>query len=261
MGRDLFDIALMKKFGGGSGGGVSSWNDLTDKPFGEMMGEVVLAEGEYTSEYDSTYGSFSAYGEWSKEQLEVPSTFTLVFDGETYEISEIVNIPSLGDMFGNLYFLNAIAGTSFPNTGEPFLGWLSTLGFNLFLMDTTPTAHSVKFTAIQEVVIPIPENYVPYALPYCIRVISEGDNWTCDATIRELEEAWNSGRQIILKAGEESGDLGMLVVYYLHGRYRTSYTDENAYGAVYLFYSFVDSFAPYSLIPKADGTYEVRTGT
>lgn len=33
----LLDLAIAKALGGGSGGGgVSSWNDLTDKPFGEV---------------------------------------------------------------------------------------------------------------------------------------------------------------------------------------------------------------------------------
>ncbi len=65
MGRDLFDIALMKKFGGGSGntssdspsggGGVTSWEDIPDKPFNivELMPETQFM-------YNPDWGYFAA---------------------------------------------------------------------------------------------------------------------------------------------------------------------------------------------------------
>lgn len=162
MGRDLFDIALMKKFGGGSGGGgVSSWNDLTDKPFYEESGEVVYASGEYTSEYDSNFGVFCIYVPWCDRELKPPTPFTVIFDGAAYEVSQIVNIPSMGNMFGNLGLLNDVVGTSFENTGEPFVGVVGRNYCTLYVLDTAPTKHNVKISALGTIAHTISKQYLP----------------------------------------------------------------------------------------------------
>ena len=50
---DMRTLLMAKAMAGGSGGGgVSSWNDLTDKPFGEEVEEVVLFDG--TAVYGDT---------------------------------------------------------------------------------------------------------------------------------------------------------------------------------------------------------------
>lgn len=41
--RFLYQIA--QNIGSGGGGGVSSWNDLKDKPFGEVMGDTLYFDG------------------------------------------------------------------------------------------------------------------------------------------------------------------------------------------------------------------------
>ena len=145
-------------------GGVSSWNDLTDKPFGEEeIVDAVLAYGEYESALNSNYGAFAISVPWRKTLLasENPTPCTVIFDGAAYEISGTVEVPNLGELFGNLALLNAIVGTSFPDTGEPFLGSASKMYCDLFVMDTEPTSHSVKITAPRKVTKPVPMEYMP----------------------------------------------------------------------------------------------------
>ena len=156
------DAKYLPKTGGG--GGVSSWNDLTDKPFGEdEIVDAVLAYGEYESALNSTYGAFAISVPWRKTLLasENPTPCTVIFDGAAYEISGTVEVPNLGELFGNLALLNAIVGTSFPNTGEPFLGSAGKQYCDLFVMDTEPTSHSVKITAPRKVTKPVPMEYMP----------------------------------------------------------------------------------------------------
>lgn len=77
----------------GSSGGVSSWNDLTDKPFGDAGGEVELfPETTVTFTFDNGTGTLSA-----------PAMFELV-EGETYRVvvdgssHEIVCVNEGGDL-------------------------------------------------------------------------------------------------------------------------------------------------------------------
>lgn len=126
--------------------------------------DIILAAGEFTSSYDSTYGAFWIGINFYEEQPEAPKNFTIVFDGTTYNISQITTISNLGTVFGNLYFLNAIVGTNFENTGEPFLGSVGPIGFDLYLMETEATQHKVKFTIPGKVTIP--EQYLPEHLHF-----------------------------------------------------------------------------------------------
>lgn len=74
---DPMSIALMKKLGGG--GGASSWNDLTDKPFGSVeqittFADSVSVAGEEDS--DRSLGNFN---------LVIGEEYTVEFDGVRYE--------------------------------------------------------------------------------------------------------------------------------------------------------------------------------
>lgn len=163
MSRDLFDIAMMKKFGSNpnSSGGVSSWNDLTDKPFGEEMVDVVLIEGEYESYFDSAFGGFKLAMSFAENLANIPTTFTVTFDGAVYDITQTVEYPGMGLLFGNLYYLNSILGTNFENTGEPFFGGISIQGVDMYLLEAAPTKHDVKITALGTIARPLPARYLP----------------------------------------------------------------------------------------------------
>lgn len=74
---DPMSIALMKKLGGG--GGASSWNDLTDKPFDSeqlvrMLADSVSVAG--AEDRDRSLGSFD---------LVIGEEYTVEFDGVQYD--------------------------------------------------------------------------------------------------------------------------------------------------------------------------------
>lgn len=111
-------IAAIEIPEGGSGGGVSSWNDLTDKPFGEEVGTVF--EGEFQDTLTDSDGD-GVNDAWASEMMiadtsaaniEVGKTYTVIWDGVEYSCValDFYGIPVLG---------NALAFGG-ADTGEPF---------------------------------------------------------------------------------------------------------------------------------------------
>lgn len=95
-GIDIISYKLgQKSTGGGSGGGAVSWNDLTDKPFGEELSKKIVMDNQ-TFEFDTSgleSGEYPAY----YEDIIAPSPISIIegwvsadvtFDGVTYE-----NVP------------------------------------------------------------------------------------------------------------------------------------------------------------------------
>lgn len=106
---DIKDLILAGAFSKGGGGGVSSWNDLTDKPFG--MFETTLYEAENAlfqySEFDGH--SYAIMGDIGVADNE---TYTVNWDGTPYECNS-------QSMEGVVFFGNgSLMGVSGNN--EPF---------------------------------------------------------------------------------------------------------------------------------------------
>ena len=75
-----------------------SWNDLTDRPFGETVSEVVLCDVP-VEEGVTNYSAVSV-----STQLVIGQVYTVVWDGVTY--SNLVcfddeGYPTIGAVFGN----------------------------------------------------------------------------------------------------------------------------------------------------------------
>lgn len=207
----LHDALLAKAFGGSGSGGVSSWNDLTDKPFYEEIVEKELASGDYVGTIDTDFGVFFVGGSYY-EQLDInPKQVTITLDGVTYKDLKTVYIQNLGYLCGNLYYLNSIAGTSFENTGEPFMAGVGTSGFKVFLLDTAPTQHSVKITTPSKVVHTISQdfieaptfNLIEMGLPDIAYTINGNEAVSLDSEdLEELYQALKRGSaHIILSLG------------------------------------------------------------
>ena len=112
--------------------GVSSWNDLTDKPFYTDMADVILLENHniVTSGSGAVQGS-TAIG---KVELTYGDTYYVVFDGNEYECvcgsfiwyntstAEYHTYQYLGNgsLFGTFISSGKISKT-LPDTGEPFM--------------------------------------------------------------------------------------------------------------------------------------------
>lgn len=114
---------LIKTNTGGSGaGGVSSWNDLTDKPFGEA--EVTLIpETEVVSQV--VQGEMSMFQlVTSTSEIVVNNTYTVIWNKEPYTC--ICGLYTENGMsinyIGNLGVYATMMGLpGFSDTGEPFL--------------------------------------------------------------------------------------------------------------------------------------------
>lgn len=99
--------------GGGSGGGVSSWNDLTDKPFGNDT--VILPET--TVEIDPEAGMGIIPAEFT---LEVGKEYVIMYNGVEYCVSNGIVIDG-GDFEDGIIIGNVGAlEEGFWITGEPF---------------------------------------------------------------------------------------------------------------------------------------------
>lgn len=74
---------------GGGSGGVSSWNDLTDKPFGQVPVQATLIDGTYKYLYSSendAWAQESLIPITSDVHLEEGKTYKVSFDGVEYEL-------------------------------------------------------------------------------------------------------------------------------------------------------------------------------
>ena len=65
-------------------GGASSWNDLTDKPFGESENAVLLPPTQFA--YDSTFGLFAVVG---YIDFVLGKTYTVKWNGVDYETTAV----------------------------------------------------------------------------------------------------------------------------------------------------------------------------
>ena len=142
--------------------GVSSWNDLADKPFevnedGSVKylddkyleflkydnGErTLLAEEDHSFTLDESFNAFGFGISPAPFRLIIGETYSVTWDGQEYscaaqDVSEMFGSDAVG--IGNL--------SEFGGTGnnEPFVaGWMLG-GFVMFSMtDTAPTTHSVR---------------------------------------------------------------------------------------------------------------------
>lgn len=115
---DPMSIALMKKLGGG--GGASSWNDLTDKPFGEEREETLLLNA--TTIITSSIGDHAIATVKGITSVITPGVlYEVSFDGETYSC-----VAEESAIFGEILVGNSglsaeyVAQYGAVDTGEPF---------------------------------------------------------------------------------------------------------------------------------------------
>ena len=169
---------LLDKFAGyldknGMGGGVSSWNDLTDKPFGEVEVEI-LPETEVVFEYNEDVGM--PIGIITLTTVpESGAQCTVVYNGETY-----ICTANADNMLGNL---GAISGGE--DTGEPFVisaGETAASQFIVPLTEITSATVNIKITKTE----PIPEKYLQEAPVFDLTSIGLIDLTNCSETISPM---------------------------------------------------------------------------
>lgn len=140
--------------------GVSSWNDLTDKPFGEeYVTETVFTRDPLTGfEYNSVYSCYFCPIPLTPFILEDGETYRIVWDGTTYESTALTANVS-GTTFVCVGNGIVIGG---PNTGEPFaIGYNTANGWMNFFALTAGESHTVGIYRDSTVVKTIDPKFLP----------------------------------------------------------------------------------------------------
>ena len=125
---------------------------------------VEVANGTYTSEsmveFGGAYGLIVQYLENAKHSC--PTIMNLILDGVEYNNLHVQETAA-GYAAGNLSKLNALIGTDYPDTGEPFIiGW--DVGTCIFATDMSQsTTHSIVlyFSDSECEIVKLDEKYLP----------------------------------------------------------------------------------------------------
>ncbi len=157
---------LMQKMAKTSGG-ATSWNDLTDKPFYEEVQVGTIIENQTVEIVD---GYASIYG--ANAVIEVGKTYTIVFDGETYEcIAWVLDMDGMSVIsIGN----GELGGVDGIGEDVPFV--ICTVGTSAEIYATDGT-HTVEVTGMAAMVHAIDSKFLPSAMenPYERGAISLGE--------------------------------------------------------------------------------------
>ena len=105
---------------------------------------------------------------------------------------------------------------------------------------------------IQEVVHKLPEKYLPETTPFYFNVLARGLNFAAMVTVSKLDEAYASGRTIVLKL-VMSAD-GVTLTHLL----RLCSVGENLPDTIGNVYVFESSSYNCKLTPQEDGSYAVE---
>lgn len=97
--------------GGSGGGGVSSWNDLTDKPFGESVTELYSVEN---GTFPIMMGQMPMYTIPDPIPFVNGQTYTVIWDGVSYDCV-FAGTGNHEGMMGNMMLMDG------EDTGEPFV--------------------------------------------------------------------------------------------------------------------------------------------
>ena len=167
------------------GGGVSSWNDLTDKPFGiEFGGDVIFPETALPVSDDIASLS-SGIG------LVAGKTYTAVINGNIYTVQPLP-LEEEGMVFGvgaefDQFYIMDIYPEYQEMIGVPAaLQWSSTHHTSITMLIAEGVANVAR----------IPQMYVPR---FVITFTNNDGTWTADKTYEELYEAYSNDIDIKCK--------------------------------------------------------------
>jgi len=124
-----------------SGGSVSSWNDLTDKPFYEGVAESdVVAEQTLEFEHNEMFNVYLNNDIPAPSELVIGKEYNVVWDGVKYTVECVYNESAPNGALGNVSILDAG-----EDTGEPFVIAImaGTGTFYIFTPDTS-ASHTVR---------------------------------------------------------------------------------------------------------------------
>lgn len=202
-------------------GGVSSWNDLTDKPFGENDNALLLSETPFV--YDASAGFFVLPG---YIDFKLGKTYTVNWNGTDYT-AEGITVEYHDSTIVGIGNLAALGG---ENNGLPF-------GIACFdgMIGAIPldgsTAVTIGITGYK--VDPVPSQYVSSAFPYYIN-LTDNDNATYYTAekVSNVMAMYDSGRDIKVKVNGKTNGYSYTTIFNL------AYMGSTANGKILAFTAF-----------------------
>lgn len=156
-------IKTLLNSGGGSGGGVSSWNDLTDKPFSyKLIEDTTLVENQSLSTATIVNPDSNIYVaelNYPLFNIEEGKTYTIQWDGTTYKSTgEIMEVSGMtGAMVGNKALISYIYGGSYTDNGMPFC--IGVMGATVVI--AVGEEHTINVRYIEEELKTLDAKYLP----------------------------------------------------------------------------------------------------
>lgn len=148
--------------------GVSSWNDLTDRPFYEEGSyEEILPEAELS--FVNYYGMYMSDTVVDHTKIVIGQTYTMIWDGITYTAPAFAS-SGQAEEGGETITLAAIGNPGISNSGEdngiPFYGCNTYSGgavIDQFAVVTTDTAatHTLSISAGSTTIHTLDEKFIP----------------------------------------------------------------------------------------------------
>jgi hypothetical protein len=147
--------------------GVSSWNDLTDKPFGEEEGMAAVMEEQDIDGFANNLGygvparGFDFGNGMDAFTLEPGVEYTVMWDGEAYPV-QLQDVSAI--MGANAYALGNAAAIepSFSGNNEPFvIGWTEVGVVFLALDGSDAASHRVGISKRAQIVKTLDAKYLP----------------------------------------------------------------------------------------------------
>lgn len=180
---------------GAGGGGVSSWNDLIDKPFYTSVefGEIVPSRSVEFSEQQGFV--IASNFPPNDTKLVNGEEYTITWDGVQYKCT-------LFGTDGRLYLGNIGIMQGSEGTGEPFL-MITSNGSSWQTVTKEARTHTVGISGKTEVVHPIDGKYLPTFVVNATNLPAGTQEW--GVLLNELDKAWNSGARILLDVYGDGG--------------------------------------------------------
>ena len=203
--------------GGGSGGGVTSWNDLEDRPFGVETRTAIIEETIIIPDIDTATALYET------PLNGTPTTgakYTVKWANETYEcigrdVSAATGTTTI--LVGNFDVLSGVG-----DSGEPFVILMYPEGYEgnyAQIMCLNPShlgAHIVlKIESVE--VSKIPEELMP-TMPGIVFVDVVGvvsnriSGWTTDASFMDAFEALTTGSMVFLRVTDPDDPNVMVII-------------------------------------------------
>ena len=193
--------------------GISSWNDLEDKPFGDFN-EIAV-----NTVYDDNTYSYSTPMECVPSFTTAGETVTVIFDGVTYEC-ELETWLSDGIVTHYYFGNNGLYDYRSPSDELPFLWRYNTSGSSNMLYTKTGGNHTIEINGVS-VVKTLETKYLPHEAvveddleEFMIRLTLDGsststqgslfftrvyDNLIADKTFDEILAAYKANKKIIVR--------------------------------------------------------------